>query len=239
MKNEADLAGLAAIVTGAGRGIGRAIAIRLGNAGASVALCSRTAEQLDQTRRLIEAQGGRALTLPADVSKLEDVERLVSETKARFGRIDILVNNAGTASLATVDQMEPEVFDRIIATNVRAVYLCSRGVWPIMTAAGAGMIINISSVAAYDPFPGFAPYGAAKAFVTTYTKALAAEGQAGGIRVYGVAPGAVETQMLRGPFPDYPAEQTLAPDEVAALVETLLSPACRHISGQIITIKKS
>jgi NAD(P)-dependent dehydrogenase (short-subunit alcohol dehydrogenase family) len=238
MTNEADLAGLAAIVTGAGRGIGRAIAIRLGSAGASVALCSRTAEQLDETRQLIEAQGGRALALPADVAKVEDVERLVAETRARFGRIDILVNNAGTASLATIDQMEPEVFDRIIATNVRAVYLCSRGVWPIMAADGGGVIINISSVAAYDPFPGFAAYGAAKAFVTTYTKALAAEGQACGIRVYGVAPGAVETQMLRGAFPDFPAEQTLEPDDVAALIETLLSPACRHISGQTITIKK-
>jgi NAD(P)-dependent dehydrogenase (short-subunit alcohol dehydrogenase family) len=232
------LKGKTVIVTGAGRGIGRAIAKRLAAAGANLALASRTPEQLDETRRIIEQGGGTALARPADVSKAQEVERLIEETRTRFERIDILVNNAGTAPLATIDQMEPHVFDRIIATNVRAVYLCSRGVWRIMAEGGGGVIINISSVAADDPFPGFAAYGAAKAFVNSYTKALAAEGKSCGIRVYGVAPGAVETQMLRGTFPEFPADQTLEPDDVAALVETLLLPGCRHISGQTITIRK-
>ena len=232
------LKGKTVIVTGAGRGIGRAIAKRLAAAGANLALASRTPEQLDETRRIIEHGGGTALARPADVSKAQEVERLIEETRARFERIDILVNNAGTAPLATIDQMEPHVFDRIIATNVRAVYLCSRGVWRIMAEGGGGVIINLSSVAADDPFPGFAAYGAAKAFVNSYTKALAAEGKSCGIRVYGVAPGAVETQMLRGTFPEFPADQTLEPDDVAALVETLLLPGCRHISGQTITIRK-
>ncbi|MFH1420284.1 MAG: SDR family oxidoreductase, partial [Planctomycetota bacterium] len=228
--------GKTAVVTGAGRGIGRAIAKRLAIAGANVAVASRTAEQLGETCNMIEQGGGRALAVPVDVSSADGVQRLLEETLALFGKIDILVNNAGTAPLATIDEMEPELFDRIIRTNVRTVYLCSRGVWHRMAANGGGIIINISSVAAYDPFPGFAAYGAAKAFVVAYTRALAAEGKASGIRVYGVAPGAVETDMLRSAFPDYPADKTLLPDEVAALVETLLLPSCRHISGQTIII---
>jgi len=239
MELPGGLKGKTAIVTGAGRGIGRAIARRFGAAGAKVALASRSADQLDETRRLIERGGGRVLALPSDVSKAEDVERLVSETQSRFGGIDVLVNNAGTAPLATIDLMEPHVFDKIIATNVRTVYLCSRGVWQVMAIGGGGAIVNISSVSAYDPFPGFAAYGAAKAFVNTYTKALATEGKSCGIRVFGVAPGAVETDMLRGTFPDFPADETLEPDDVAAFVETLLSPGCRHISGETIVIKKA
>jgi len=233
------LKGKTAIVTGAGRGIGRAIARRLAAAGANVAIASRTLDQLDETKKLIERAGGHVLAEVADVSKEDDVERLVEETRSAFGGVNILVNNAGIAPLATIEQMEPHVFDNLIATNIRTVYLCSRAVWPFMSTAGGGTIVNISSVAAFDPFPGFAAYGAAKAFVNTYTKALAEEGKSRGIRVYGVAPGAVETDMLRGSFPDFPSNQTLQPDEVAALVETLLSPTCPHDSGQTIVIKKN
>jgi NAD(P)-dependent dehydrogenase (short-subunit alcohol dehydrogenase family) len=238
MTPPALLKGKTAIVTGAGRGIGRAIARRLSAAGADVAVTARTEPQLDETRRLIERAGGNVLAMPADVANERDVERLIEAVMERFGRIDVLVNNAGTAPLARIDEMEPDVFDHTIATNIRSVYLCSRAVWGIMAEAGEGIIVNISSLSAYDPFPGFAAYGAAKAFVNLYTTALAAEGKSRGIRLYGVAPGAVETEMLRGAFPDFPAEKTLAPDDVAQLVETLLTPACRFISGQVITIKK-
>jgi 3-oxoacyl-[acyl-carrier protein] reductase len=226
------------IVTGAGRGIGRAIARRLAAGGAKVVIASRTQESLDETRRLIERANGIALAVAADVSRAEDVQRMVDEALAAFGTVDVLVNNVGLAPVMTILQMEPPVFDAIIATNVRTVYLCSRAVWPIMADHGGGVIVNISSVSAYDPFPGFAAYGAAKAFVKTYTHALAAEGKSCGIRVHGVAPGAVETEMLRGAFPDFPADQTLQPDDVASFVELLLCPSCRHVSGQTIIIKK-
>jgi NAD(P)-dependent dehydrogenase (short-subunit alcohol dehydrogenase family) len=232
------LGGKTALVTGAGRGIGRAIAHRLGIVGANVAVTSRTSDQLEQTRRLIEMEGARSLAIPADVSQVADVERVIAETESLFGGVDILVNNAGTAPLATIDQMEPDVFDRIIATNVRTVYLCSRGVWPLMQERGGGAIVNISSISAYDPFPGFAAYGAAKAFVVAFTNSLAVEGKEHGIRVYGVAPGAVETQMLRSAFPTFPDDKVLEPDDVAALVVTMLSPACRYSSGQTIIIRK-
>jgi 3-oxoacyl-[acyl-carrier protein] reductase len=112
-------------------------------------------------------------------------------------------------------------------------------VWHHLIERGGGVIINTSSVAAYDAFPGFAAYGAAKAFVVAYTKFLAREGAGVGIRVYGVAPGAVETDMLRGAFPDFPADQALEPYDVAAMFETLLLPACAYSSGQTITVSKS
>lgn len=238
MTNKDDLHGKIAIITGAGRGIGRAIAKRLSAAGAYVVLAARTVDQLDETRRLIVNSGGTAVAIPCDVSTVDGVEGLIAETMERFGRIDVLINNAGTAPLSTIEQMEPAVFDAIIATNVRAVYLCSRGVWPLMAATGGGAIINLSSVSAVDPFPGFAAYGAAKAFVNTYTKALAAEGRAVGIRVYGIAPGAVDTQMLRGTFPDFPDEKMLTPDDVAGLAELLLHPSSRYITGEVITIRR-
>ncbi|HKQ49271.1 MAG TPA: SDR family oxidoreductase [Phycisphaerae bacterium] len=228
-----------AIVTGAGRGIGRAIAARLAASGANVAVVSRTLDQLNETTQLIARSGGQALAVVADLTKLDDVARLVDQTQSAFGDVDILVNCAGFAAVATIENMEPAVFDTLVATNTRAIFLCCREVWPIMAKTGSGAIVNISSVAAYDPFPGLGAYGATKAFVNAYTKALADEGKPLGIRVYGVAPGAVETDMLRGSFPDFPADQTLQPDEVAALVEMLLSPACTHVSGQTLVIKKS
>jgi glucose 1-dehydrogenase len=241
-----NLRGSVAVVTGAGRGIGRAIALRLASAGAAVGVAARTEGEIDETRRQIEKAGGRAVAIVADVTKERDVTRLFDQARAAFGRIGILVNNAGIAPLANIEEMTPESFDAIIASNIRAVYLCCRAAWSDL-AKGArgsgtdqvgGAVINISSVASFDPFPGFAAYGGAKAFVNVYTKALAAEGAARGIRVFAIAPGAVETTMLRNPFPDFPADKTLSPDDVAALVETLLSPACRYISGQTITIKK-
>ncbi len=172
MSNETCVKGKAVIVTGAGRGIGRAIARRLGVAGANVAIAARTHEQLDETRKMVERAGGRILAVAADVSQPDDVQRVIDETLSVYGRIDALVNNAGTAPLATIDQMEPHVFDTIVDTNVRTVYLCSRGVWRAMADGGGGAIVNISSLAAYDPFPGFAAYGAAKAFVVADTMAL-------------------------------------------------------------------
>lgn len=224
-------------MTGAGRGIGLAIAKRLAAAGSSVVLAARTSDQIEAGRRMIENNGGTAFGLPVDVSDASGVELLVEETTSRFGGVDILVNNAGTAPLATIDQMEPRVFDAIIATNVRSVYLCSRCVWPIMSERG-GVILNISSIVAYDAIPGFAAYGAAKAFIIAYTKALAAEGRTWGIRVNAIAPGAVDTQMMRGAFPDFPSDKMLSPDDVAALAMLLLQPGSDYVSGETIVIRK-
>lgn len=234
-----NMKGKTAIVTGGGRGIGRAIAKRFSAAGANVVVAARTLDDLHDTRMMIERDGGTVLVVPCDVSEVTDVEKLIEETMQSYGRIDVLVNNAGTAPLATIDEMEPNLFDKIVKSNVRSVYLCSRGVWHHMVQNGGGVIINTSSVAAYDAFPGFAAYGAAKAFVVAYTKSLAKEGADVGIRVYGISPGAVETDMLRGAFPDFPADMTLATDDIAAMFETLLSPSFQYSSGQTITVSKA
>jgi 3-oxoacyl-[acyl-carrier protein] reductase len=131
------------------------------------------------------------------------------------------------------------VFDAMAGVNIRGVFYACRAVWPSMMARGGGAIVNISSMAAVDPFPGFAAYGASKCFVEGLTRGLAAEGQRHGIGVWGVGPGAVETEMLRGPFPDFPAERCLQPEEVAETVWLVTQPAWRHTSGQTIYVRKS
>lgn len=233
------LQGKTAIVTGAGRGIGRAIAKRLAVNGVKVAITSRTADQLAETQKLLERGGGRVFAQTADVTSAQDVDRLVERTRELFGPIDFLVNNAGAAPLAPIEEMEPAMFEHILASNIRSVYLCSRAVWPNMRENGGGAIVNIASIAAFDPFPGFAAYGAAKAFVVAYTRGLATEGAPHGIRVFAVAPGAVETDMLRGAFPDFPGDKLLYPDDIATMVETMLSPTFRHSSGQTVMVSKS
>jgi len=235
---EKHLHGKTALVTGAGRGIGRAIARRFAVGGANVVITSRTADQLNETKRLIEqgGGGGRVLAVTADVSVRDEVDGVVGEAVELFGGVDILVNNAGVAPVATIEDMEPEMFDHLLSTNIRAVYLCTRAVWAIMVERDGGVVVNIASLAAFDPFPGLGAYGAAKAFVVAYTKSLAKEGAESGIRVYAIAPGAVETPMLRGAFPEFPREKALHPDEIAALVETVVSPVFRHSSGQVVKI---
>ncbi|MFO0974268.1 MAG: SDR family oxidoreductase [Phycisphaerae bacterium] len=231
--------GQIAIVTGAGRGIGRAIARRLAAAGAAVVVAARNEDELDDTQRIIGRAGGRCLAVRADVSTEEGVERLFEEAVTAFERVDVLVNNAGSAPMASLDAMEPRAFDALVEINIRAVFLCCRAAWQRMAPSGGGTIVNISSVAATDPFPGLAAYGGTKAFVNTFSQALDREGAPLGIRVFCVAPGAVETQMLRGIFPDFPADKTLSADDVAAFVESLLLPAARPSAGQVLTIRKS
>jgi len=230
------LSGKTIIVTGAGRGIGRAIARRLAAARASVVLAARKERELEETRRLIP---GNCLAVSADLTRADEVDRLIDESLTAFGRIDGLVNNAGVAPCSPIESFEPDQFDALVAINIRAVYLCCRAVWSRMAESGGGVIVNMSSLAAEDPFPGFAAYGGTKAFVNLFSQALHNEGHSRNIRVYCVLPGAVETQMLRGPFPDFPAEKALDADEVAALVEMLFSPAAAHIGGQPIRIRRS
>lgn len=232
------LKGKTVIVTGAGRGIGRAMARRFGAAQANVVLVARNERELDETRQALARDGGNPLAVRADLTRVEDVDRLIDESLDRFGRIDGLVNNAGNSVRSDIESMEPEQFDAMVAINIRAVYLCCRAVWRPMAEAGGGVIVNISSLAGQTPFPGFAVYGATKGFVNVFSQALSEEGLPKGIRVYCVAPGAVETQLLRGLFPDFPADQILTADDVAAFVETLFSPATRYIDGQTIRIQR-
>lgn len=231
------LTGRACIVTGAGRGIGRAIALRLSAAGASVLAAARTARDLEDTVSESLTNPGPCQAQVADVTKPEDIEKLVERCVSEFGRLDALINNAGVAPLAPIDEMSDLMFEKLIDINVKSIFRACRAAWPALKDT-QGTIINISSLAADDPFPGFAAYGGTKAFVNTFTRALANEGRAYGIRVFAVAPGAVETQALRTPFPDFPSDQVLQPDDVAGVVELLLDERCRYASGEIIRVKR-
>ncbi|MFQ5415397.1 MAG: SDR family NAD(P)-dependent oxidoreductase [Phycisphaerae bacterium] len=230
--------GRVVIVTGAGRGIGRAVCERFARDGAHIVAASRTVAELQQTRDGVEQAGGRCHVQPTDVCSADDIGALVEGAAGRFGRIDVLVNCAGTAPIGPIEGLDPAVFEALLSVNVTAIYHACRAVWDIMKRHGGGTIVNISSLASIDPFPGFSAYGASKAWVNAWTRGLADEGKPVGIRVFAVAPGAVETRMLRDAFPDFPAEQALQPADVADIVFTLAQPACRHATGQTVVVRK-
>ncbi len=232
------MAGQIVIVTGGGRGIGRAVCRRFAAEGDRVVAAARSPEELEETRRIIAAEGGQCVTQPTDVSSPDDIDALIETTLRRERRIDVLVNNAGAAPQSEIEDLDENLFRAILSVNVDAVYRGCRSVWPVMVRQGGGVIVNLSSVASVDPFAGFTAYGAAKAWVNAWTRGLADEGKRVGIRVFAVAPGAVETKMLRDPFPDFPREQALDPADVADMVFTLAQPACRHMTGQTVFVKK-
>ncbi len=226
------------VVTGGGRGIGRAVCRRFGRAGDVVVAAARTGEQLDQTKVLVESDGGRCFPHPCDVTSTEQLDGLIRQTSLRFGRIDVLVNNAGYAACAPAADLSPTQFETLLRVNVAAVFYACTFAWPMMQKQGEGTIVNISSAAASDPFPGLGTYGATKAWVEAFTRGLAAEGKPHGIRVFAVAPGAVESEMLRSAFPDFPSDQTLDPMDVADTVYALTQPAMIHATGQTFAVRK-
>ena len=136
-----------------------------------------------------------------------------------------------------IDELTPEIFDNILAVNVRAIYLTCRAAWSALKAS-SGAIVNISSISSLDPFAGFAAYGASKAWVNAWTRGLADEGRPHRIRVFSIAPGAVETHMLRGAFPTFPKQDTLDPADVADMVHAVAQPACRYTTGQTIFMQR-
>lgn len=226
------------IVTGGGRGIGRAVCERFARDSAQVVAVARSTAELSETKSIIERAGGRCDIVPGDITKPEAVNTIVTQTVGRHGRVDCLVNCAGVAPAAPMEQLTPDVFANLMDVNVHAIYYTCRAVWPTMTKQRSGVIVNISSIASVDAFPGFAAYGASKTWVNAWTKGLAEEGRPHGIRVFAVAPGAVETGMLRGVFPDFPKADTLDPANVAETVHAVAQPPFRYATGQTIFIRR-
>ena len=226
------------IVTGAGSGIGRAVSETFAQHGWVVVAVGRDRGKLEATAELVVNSGGKCLVHPADVADSAAVERLVDAAVDQFGRIDVLVNNAGFGPRATIESLDVATFDKLLAVNAAGVFYACKSVWPVMRRQGGGTIINISSMAAADPVAGLNIYGAAKAFVNALTKGLAAEGKAHGILVFGIGPGAVDTEMLRQAFPDLPKEKTLAPSAIAEMVFAMTDPVCRYSTGQTIYVRK-
>ena len=225
-----------AIITGAGRGIGQACAVEISAAGFSLVLAARSSEELQKTRSLVDD----GLCIPTDVTQIDQIEALAHRTLKLFGRIDALINNAGMAPSLSVEQTTPDQWRQIIDTNLSSAFHLCRAVWPAMKSQKAGVIVNISSFAARDPFPGFAAYGAAKAGLNTLSLALAREGRPHGIRVHTVAPGAVETSMFRSLIPEdqWPREKTLDPADVAKVVVRCITGELQYTSGEVIYLSK-
>jgi NAD(P)-dependent dehydrogenase (short-subunit alcohol dehydrogenase family) len=190
-----ELDGQVAIVTGAGRGIGRAIALELAGLGADVAVAELNAAAAEETAAEVKQTGRGALALRADVTSADDRKAMVDETLKTFGRIDILVNNAGIYRSATPLEITEEHWDTVLGVNARAVLFCAQAVLPTMLAARRGVIINLASMAGKVASPNGLPYAVSKAAVISLTRSLAAAYAGGGIRVNCVCPGFVDTDM--------------------------------------------
>jgi NAD(P)-dependent dehydrogenase (short-subunit alcohol dehydrogenase family) len=189
----------AAIITGGGRGIGRAIAHRFTAEGAAVLLAARTESELRAVVAEIQQKGGKALSAVADVSRESDCARIVATAQQSLGRVDILVNNAGGyGPVKPVEEIAPAEWDEVIATHLRAAFLLTRLVLPRMYARGSGVVLNISSLSAKSAFAWGSPYAAAKAGMLGLTRVAAAESARRGVRVNAICPGPVtETKMSK------------------------------------------
>ncbi len=226
-----------AIITGAARGIGKATAAELKRAGYEVVLVSRTRAHLDDAAREI----GGGIAFPADVTQPAEVDGIVAETLGRFGRIDAVVHSAGLAPVVSVKDMSIDRWRAVIDTNLSAAFYLARAAWPTFEKQKSGVIVHLSSLAARDPFPGFAAYGAAKAGLNLFGLALAREGQPINVRVHTIAPGSVETAMFREIMSpeQWPTEKTLDPAEVARIVAQCIDGKLRHTSGEVIYVHKT
>jgi NAD(P)-dependent dehydrogenase (short-subunit alcohol dehydrogenase family) len=190
-----ELDGQVAIITGGGRGIGRAIAQALAAAGTAVTVTARSPDQLQETVALIDGAGGRVLAVPADVTDEAAVAHLVAETERQLGPVDLLVNNAGIAGpLVPVWEADPAAWRRCLDINLVGAFLCARAVLPSMTARRRGRIINMSTNVSY-PAPYYTAYMASKVALTRLSECLALETAEYGIRVFSIAPGGVHTAM--------------------------------------------
>ncbi|HBV85816.1 3-oxoacyl-[acyl-carrier-protein] reductase [Desulfosporosinus sp.] len=234
-----------AIVTGSGRGIGRAIALELAAAGVKVVVnYAGRSDKAEETLELIRGAGGEGVVVQADVSQQTDVDRLVRTTLEQFGRIDILVNNAGITRDTLLLRMKEDDWDAVMATNLKGVFLCTKAVSKGMLKQRSGVIVNISSVVGLSGNAGQANYAAAKAGIIGFTKSIAKEFASRGIRVNAVAPGYISTDMTgtlsEGTQNDIlraiPLGRIGNPDDIAKVVRFLVSPEASYITGQTLSV---
>ncbi|MHB1295605.1 MAG: 3-oxoacyl-[acyl-carrier-protein] reductase [Anaerolineae bacterium] len=239
------LAGRVAVVTGASRGIGRAIALELARQGCAVVVNYHAkAEAAAETVALIEAEGGKACAVQGDVSVAEEAQRTIDAAVATYGTVDILVNNAGITRDGLLMRMSEADWDAVLDTNLKGAFQCVKAVQRLMLKKRSGCIVNIGSVSGLMGNAGQANYSAAKAGLVGFTKAVAREYGPRGITVNLVAPGFIETDMTAGLSPELlakaqdqvPLGRLGRPEDVADAVAFLASDAARYITGQVLCV---
>jgi 3-oxoacyl-[acyl-carrier protein] reductase len=226
------LKGQTAIVTGGGKGIGRAICLLLAREGVDVVIVARTEKEIRETARLVEKQGGRALAVKTDIRKEEEVIDMVSKAMNAFERIDILVNNAGVAYSNYLVETTTEEYDEIMDTNVKGMFFCTKHALPHLLKRGEGRIVNMSSGAGKHGIPKLSIYCASKFAVIGFTESVAYE-TGGGLQIYAVCPASVDTDMYHSLYTDEPV---LKPEDVAEQVLELCLPETTLPSGSSVDI---
>ncbi len=230
---ENSLSGQVAIVTGAGRGIGAAIARKLAQMGALTVLCGRKSAPLESTVAAIVRSGGRAQVAECDVMDLGSVESVAARVERDLGRTDILVNNAGVGSFAApLHQMPPDAWEQVLNTNLRGVYYCIRSFAPMMIRARSGHIVNISSLAGKNALPNGAAYAASKWGLNGLSYSVAEELRGHNIRVSVVCPGSVRTDL--SPHEGKDPARMLQPDDVAHVVAMLVTQAQQSFVSEVL-----
>jgi len=239
------LKGKCAVITGASRGIGKAIALKLASLGANIVINYRSNEkEAIEIENEIKNMGAEAIIVKGDISKLQEVENLVSVAKGRFGNIDIMVNNAGITKDTLILRMKEEDFDSVIDVNLKGVFNCLKAITPIMVKQKHGKIINLSSVVGITGNAGQVNYSASKAGVIGMTKSLAREVGSRGINVNAVAPGYIETDMTEALGDKYkeemkkniPLKRLGKAEDVAEVVAFLASESSNYVTGQVIQV---
>jgi len=236
-----------AVVTGSTRGIGRAIAEGLAGAGAAVAVNGRNAEATQTVAAAIAAAGGKSIAVPADISKAEDVGRLIDVTVATFGRLDILVNNAGISPYyKPAEAMTEAEWDDIMKVNLKGVFLCCQAAGRVMIPQRSGRIINISSIAGKVALPRLIAYSSAKGAINQLTRVLAVEWAPHRILVNAIAPGYIETDLTKGlrenpkrldaMIRQIPLGRLGKPTEIVGAAIYLASDAASYVTGQMLDV---
>ncbi len=246
VKTLLDFSNTVAIVTGSGSGLGQSLARRFAEAGANVVVHYRSsAEGARAVVKHIAGLGGQAIAVQGDLTREDDAARLVRQTVEAFGRVDVLINNAGLYPRASVLEMTPAQWDKVVDANLRSVFLCTQAAARQMIAqGGGGAIVNITSIEAENPAPDHSHYDAAKGGVLMYTRASAYELAAHGIRVNAVAPGLIWREGIEQAWPDgvarwqktAPLRRLGLPEDVADACLFLASPASRWITGASLTV---
>lgn len=232
-----SIKGRVVVITGAGRGVGRATALLFAREGAQVVLFSRTPAHLEETATVITQAGGRALAVMGDVSHEDDVQALFRQVQESYGRVDVLINCAGIVAVRRFVEMDVPTWDAVLNVNLRGTFLCCREAFQLMAAQQSGVIINLSSlsgVKGVEKFPGLSAYNVSKAGVAGLTEILAVEGKAYNIRVCAVSPGAIDTEMLRQAAPHLQAGMT--PEDLAEILLFMADDSGRMLSGSNIEL---